>query len=41
MAGSLAWGRLVDGYRPDRFDIVGACICPLGVAVIVYAPRSA
>jgi small multidrug resistance family-3 protein len=40
VAGSLAWGRLVDGYRPDRFDIAGAAICLVGVAVIMYVPRT-
>lgn len=39
VAGSLAWGMVVDGYRPDRFDIIGALICLVGVAVIMYAPR--
>ena len=39
VAGSLAWGVAVDGFRPDRFDIVGAAICLAGVAVIMYAPR--
>jgi small multidrug resistance family-3 protein len=39
VAGSLAWGVLVDGYRPDRYDIAGALICLAGVAVIMYAPR--
>jgi small multidrug resistance family-3 protein len=41
VAGSLAWGMVVDGFRPDRFDLVGAAICLLGVAVIMYAPRTA
>lgn len=39
VAGSLAWGITVDGFRPDRYDIVGAAICCAGVAVIMYAPR--
>jgi small multidrug resistance family-3 protein len=39
VAGSLAWGMVVDGFRPDRYDIVGATICLVGVAVIMYAPR--
>ena len=39
VAGSLAWGILVDRFRPDRWDITGAVICLLGVAVIMYAPR--
>jgi small multidrug resistance family-3 protein len=25
---------------PDRFDIAGALICLVGVAVIMYAPRA-
>jgi small multidrug resistance family-3 protein len=40
VAGSLAWGAVVDGYRPDRFDVAGALLCLAGVAVIAYAPRS-
>ena len=39
VAWSLAWGMVVDGFRPDRFDYVGASICLVGVAVIMYAPR--
>lgn len=40
VAGSLAWGMIVDGFRPDRWDLVGAAICLAGVAVIMYTPRS-
>jgi small multidrug resistance family-3 protein len=40
VAGSLAWGTVLDGYRPDRFDVLGALLCLAGVAVIMYAPRS-
>jgi small multidrug resistance family-3 protein len=40
VAGSLAWGVVLDGYRPDRFDVVGALVCLVGVAVIMYAPRT-
>ncbi|HEX8803657.1 MAG TPA: YnfA family protein [Acidimicrobiales bacterium] len=39
VAGSLLWGVLVDGFRPDRYDVAGAAVCLLGVAVIMYAPR--
>ncbi|MBO8184187.1 YnfA family protein [Streptomyces spirodelae] len=39
VAGSILWGVIADGYRPDRFDIVGALICLAGMAVIMYAPR--
>lgn len=40
VAGSLAWGMVVDGFRPDRWDLIGAAICLVGVAVIMYAPRT-
>ncbi|MFU8875451.1 YnfA family protein [Micromonospora sp. SL4-19] len=40
VAGSLAWGMVVDKFRPDRYDLIGAAICLVGVAVIMYAPRS-
>lgn len=36
---SLAWARVVDGFAPDRFDVLGAALCLAGVAVIMYAPR--
>ncbi len=41
VAGSLAWGMLVDGFRPDRYDVIGALTCLVGLAVIMYAPRIA
>ena len=41
VAGSLVWGMVADGFRPDRYDVVGALICLVGVAVIMYAPRAA
>ncbi|WP_067965140.1 YnfA family protein [Nocardiopsis trehalosi] len=39
IAGSLAWGMALDGFRPDRYDVAGALICLVGVAVIMFAPR--
>ena len=41
VAGSLAWGMALDGFRPDRWDITGALICLIGVGIIMYAPRGA
>ena len=41
VAGSLVWAVLLDGFRPDRWDIIGALICLVGVGVIMYAPRPA
>ena len=39
IVGSLAWGMTFDGFRPDRYDLAGAAICLVGVAMIMYAPR--
>ena len=39
VAGSLAWGMVVDRFRPDRWDLIGAAVCLIGVAVIMYGPR--
>ncbi|NJP96832.1 YnfA family protein [Nonomuraea sp. FMUSA5-5] len=39
VAGSLVWGMVVDGFRPDRWDVAGASVCLIGVLVIMYAPR--
>ncbi|MEV0351706.1 YnfA family protein [Nonomuraea sp. NPDC050680] len=39
VAGSLIWGMIADGFRPDRWDVIGALICLAGVLVIMYAPR--
>lgn len=40
VAGSLGWGMVMDGFRPDRYDVSGALVCLVGVAVIMYAPRA-
>ena len=39
IVGSLLWGMAFDGFRPDRYDLVGAAVCLVGVGVIMYAPR--
>jgi len=39
IVGSLIWGVIFDGFRPDRYDLGGAAVCLLGVAMIMYAPR--
>jgi small multidrug resistance family-3 protein len=41
IVGSLLWGMAFDGFRPDRYDIAGAAVCLIGVAVIMYSPRGA
>jgi small multidrug resistance family-3 protein len=39
IAGSLSWGMLVDGFRPDRWDVAGAVVSLIGVGLLMYAPR--
>ncbi|GAA3023528.1 YnfA family protein [Kitasatospora sp. NPDC058063] len=39
VAGSLLWGVVVDGFRPTRYDVLGALVCLAGVGVIMYGPR--
>ena len=39
IASSLIWLWLVEGIRPDRFDVTGALICLAGATLIVAAPR--
>ncbi len=36
---ALLWGVVVDGFRPDRYDLLGATFCLLGVIVMVAPPR--
>jgi small multidrug resistance family-3 protein len=38
---SLGWLWAVEGFRPDRWDVVGAAICLTGAGVILWAPRAA
>ena len=37
--GGVLWGIVLDGFRPDRFDVIGAGACLLGAAIIAGAPR--
>ncbi|MEC9344731.1 MAG: YnfA family protein [Pseudomonadota bacterium] len=39
IAASLGWLWLVEGLRPDRFDLAGAGLALAGTAVILFAPR--
>ncbi|MDL4815080.1 YnfA family protein [Actinomadura opuntiae] len=39
VAGSLVWAVVMDRFRPDRWDVLGALVCLAGVAVIMYMPR--
>jgi small multidrug resistance family-3 protein len=41
IAASLCWLSLVEGVRPDRWDLAGATLCIAGASVILFAPRGA
>ena len=36
---SVLWGWGVDNKTPDLYDWIGACICLVGVSVMLFAPR--
>ena len=41
IAASLVWLWAVEGARPDRWDAIGAVICLIGAAVILFGPQAA
>jgi small multidrug resistance family-3 protein len=41
IAASLLWLWLIEGTRPDRWDLIGALVCLCGAAIILLGPRSA
>jgi len=40
VAAALVWGWMIEGQRPDTWDLTGAAICLVGMAVILFGPRS-
>lgn len=40
IAASLAWLWLVEGTVPDRWDLIGAFVCLVGAAIILFGPRT-
>lgn len=41
IAASLFWLWIIEGVRPDRWDMIGAAICLVGATVILLGPRPA
>ena len=39
VASAILWLWMVEGQRPDRWDVLGGVICLAGMAVIVLGPR--
>ena len=40
VATAIAWLWVVDGQRPDRWDLLGAAVCLAGMAIIYFGPRA-
>lgn len=38
---AIFWLWLVEGAKPDRWDLVGAAVCLSGAAIILFGPRQA
>lgn len=38
---TLVWLWLVEGTPPDRWDLIGAAVCLLGAAIILFGPHRA
>ncbi len=38
VAGSLAWGIVIDGFKPTIWDYIGSAVALLGAAIIILAP---
>jgi len=36
---ALLWAWKVDGFKPDKYDVIGAIIALIGAGIIVYFPR--
>lgn len=39
IAASLLWLWLVEGLRPDRWDLAGSALCLIGAGLILFGPR--
>lgn len=39
VACAVVWGWLVEKQTPDRWDIIGAIVCLIGMALITFGPR--
>lgn len=37
---ALLWAWKVDGFKPDKWDIIGAFIALIGACIIIYMPRN-
>lgn len=40
VAAAVCWLWLVEGMRPDRWDVIGSAVALVGMAIIYYGPRT-
>ncbi|WP_299843843.1 YnfA family protein [uncultured Paracoccus sp.] len=38
---ALLWGWMVEGQRPDRFDLIGGALAVMAAGIILFGPRDA
>lgn len=38
---ALLWLWIIEGAKPDRWDLIGAAICLVGAGLILFGPRGA
>jgi small multidrug resistance family-3 protein len=36
---ALIWAWKVDGFEPDKWDVIGALVAVIGACIIIYMPR--
>lgn len=39
VAAAVFWGWFVEKQPPDRWDLIGAAVCLVGMGIITFAPR--
>lgn len=37
---AIGWLWIVEGTKPDRWDLIGAIVCLVGAAIILFGPRA-
>lgn len=37
---AILWGWKIDGFVPDKYDVIGGIIALTGMAIIMFAPRN-
>jgi len=36
---ALLWAWKIDGFKPDKYDVIGALVALIGACIIIYMPR--